>query len=83
MSWFMDFFQKIPNWVVVHPLDTLNNQGPFFHCSNSHSISSQKGTSCCTCSFNRLIYKPHKARLDNMLVKGCADGNLKVLVGSS
>ena len=22
------------NWLVVHPLYTLKNQGPFFHCSN-------------------------------------------------
>ena len=23
------------NWVVFHPLYTVNNQGPFFHCSST------------------------------------------------
>ena len=27
------------NWVVFHPLYTLNNQGPLFHCSNHISTS--------------------------------------------
>ncbi len=32
ISWFMK--QSLYNWVVCHPLYTLNNQGPFFHCGH-------------------------------------------------
>ena len=28
------FLQSPYNWVVFHPLYTLNNKGPFFHCSS-------------------------------------------------
>ena len=28
------------NWVVCHPLYTLNKQGPFFHCSNGKTLKS-------------------------------------------
>ena len=31
--WLMTF--SYPNWVVVHPLYTLNNQGFFHYCSNN------------------------------------------------
>ena len=31
------YYNPPHNWVVFHPLYTLNNQGPFFHCSHVES----------------------------------------------